>query len=217
MNQTRLEAWLRRAPSDFTGLALIYISTDETEEVVNTWPRAELPESEEVLCSSILSICQDYSNDARHTCRFRLQYEKDGRQLKATGIISRALDADDPLNVDTEGRSASSQMVRMNEVQLRLLVAGYQNVINGHKGVIEQVQAANTNLREENKALRELFIAKLKLDDDAEATETQIKQQAALDKFFQLCEKYGPAALAKWTGINISGTSPAQGGNGNGA
>lgn len=209
MNITRLQAWLRRPPSDYSDFAIIFCG--DSEEVVLTWQRDELPQSEGILAEDILKVCQDYANDKRTTCRFRVQFQKDGNQLKATGIISRAVDSDDPLNVDTDGRDASSQMVRMNEVQLRLVVGSTGDVIRGFKEILTQVRDENRALREENKALREMMIAKLSEDADAEKTEIEIKQQQALDKFMQLAEKYGPGLLAKYMGPEVS---PINGGNG---
>lgn len=202
MNTQKLASWIRRRPGETIALALYYSTPSDTLEPVCEWTLKDLAgEPDETVANAILIVAQDDCDEREIVARYSLQAVGDKNAVLRTQVLKCYPDNSnkrpDPLDVgDVAANNAISQMVRMNEILVRMMVNGQVTLLNGYKQLIEAQAAEIHSLRYRERAANEILQAAGSIDPHAE------QKNEALTKLVTLAEKWAPSIVAGWSGGN---------------
>jgi hypothetical protein len=197
MNVSRLASWVRRKPGLTHAFQLVFISGDDTEESVQTWTKDELEDVDtDDFASLIIQTAQDDCDTRELVSRYYLRcVDVDGRTLASQTLKQRPASVEnDPLNIDGQaGNSALQQMVRCNEVFLRLLVANQSNIAQGYKQLLQAQGAEIAQLRKREQLAAEII--QRAAVDAMGATVDDAHQSVAMAKLVTLAETALPSIV----------------------
>jgi hypothetical protein len=201
MSVGRLSAWLRSIPREVDTYIIVLLPIgDEEEKIVATYPaysEADVPHDQ--FANQVLAEIQNDCDCNQSVSRYDVR-----AQSKKTTITSRTVKAiptpeeqlPDPLGISNSpagGNNAMSQLVRMNEAALRMLVQSFGTIQKGYKDLLEtQRNQIETLLKREAQLADNVL---LELAKQADIDESDIRANRAIDKITELVEKYAPAVL----------------------
>lgn len=202
MSPRRLTAWLKRRFGESEYIALVYVSQGETEEDVATWGlKQELRElTDEQIADIIVGCAQEDCEGREMTSRYSVRYlGADKKVLGSTVIKQSPQEAPpDPLDIGPAAtNTAIAQLVRMNEVQLRLQVQSWGQVISGYNSLISAQQNELAILRKREARSAEVIetatMQLLKVD------EGMAEENIALNKLGEFAERIFPVLIERLT------------------
>jgi hypothetical protein len=208
MSPRRLSAWVRRRLSDSHYIALYYIPQGGEDELVATWNlKEELKDStDDQIAEIVVASAQDDCDCREMECRYSVRtLDTSKEQIASTVVKQRPQDAPvDPLDIGPAAtNSAISQLVRMNEVQLRLQVQSWGQVINGYNTLISAQQNELAMMRKrEAKAAEIIEQATMRA---LEVDERDTEENLAISRLAEFAERIAPIVLEK---LNIPSLDP---------
>jgi hypothetical protein len=200
MSPGRLAKWVLRAPKNTDNYQLYFLSGDETSELLQTWEKSEVwSQKTDEFCESVLALCQDDCNEERRLeSRYRLAAFAGEKVVAQQTIRVKPSDdgvLDDPLGIGaTAGHSTNNQLVRMNEVTLRMFVSYLKTSLDGWKAIIDAQSREIVQLREQIHEITTVLQAATLRQLDVD-TEDSARSKVALDKLANLIEKHAPQFL----------------------
>lgn len=203
MSSSRLASWVRRSPANTDSFQLHFISGDDTSELLQTWAKSEAREKTEAFCDAVLQLCQDDCNEERELeSRYRLLAFAGEKPVSSQTIRVKPTEdksLEDPLGIGSSaGHSTNAQLVRMNEVMLRMFVSSLKGTFDGYKQLLEAQAAEIVSLRsqqmEMQQAVQVAAIKQLDIDGDEQ------RSQVALQKLGGFLEKYAPEFISAFAG-----------------
>lgn len=197
MNVSRLASWIRRKPQLTHSYQLVFISGEETEEPVQSWTKDELEEVDtDDFAALVIQTAQDDCDTRELVSRYYFRCcDVDGKTLASQTLKQRpASTENDPLSIDGQaGNSALQQMVRANEVFLRLLVGNQAAISNGYKQLLTAQATEIASLRKREQLAAEIIqraaVEAMGSDHD------DAQQSVALTKLVSLAETALPTVL----------------------
>jgi hypothetical protein len=178
---------------------LVFISSGDTEEPVQSWAISELKEnSPDAIASLVLETCQDDCDQREHSCRYSLR-AAEKEVLAATVIKCSPSESRDPLEVGSSaGSGAMAQLVRMNEAMLRAHIQSFGILMSGYKALLENQQGEINSLRRREQVAAEIIqqAASNALSIDVDEGQKGV----AIARLADFAEKLAPIILEKFSG-----------------
>jgi hypothetical protein len=201
MSPSRLASWVKRVPKSTVLFELHFISGDDTSELLQSWNVSEVRADTDSWCEGVLGICQDDCNEQRELeSRYKLIAHSKEKAVASQAIRvkpSEDSSLDDPLGVgSTAGHSTNAQLVRMNEVMLRMQVGSLKRIFDGYNNLIDvQAKEIASLRRRETEMVEAVQLAAIKqlgLEEDEQ------RSSVALAKLGTLLEKHAPDFFSKF-------------------